>query len=413
LTALHLLFARRYFTAKKSVNAINIIAWISVVAIAVVTTALLVVFSVFNGFEDLVKGLYSDFYADVRISAAQGKTIQVSPATRKQLLQIPGVVAIAAVAEEKALLVNGSNQTIVYVKGIDSCYTQVTQLVQNNHIIRGKFAMGSAQQPQLCLGIGIENAIAADVEKGIYPVTLYMPNRQAQMNIGNLADALNSFNALPTSTFMVQQEFDSKYVFTNIDFVKYMLAMSPNECSALELKVMGNDAKLANVCKQLQQVLGKSFIVQTRYQQNQSLFSTMQIEKWVIYAITCLILSVAAFNIVGALTMLVLEKQKDIAVLQAIGANNGFISQIFLSEGLLLAFVGTTIGALLGTAICLAQLQWHLVPLSGGTFIIDYYPVKLLWTDYALIISTVFGIALVAAYFPAQKAGRQMIQLKS
>jgi lipoprotein-releasing system permease protein len=153
--------------------------------------------------------------------------------------------------------------------------------------------------------------------------------------------------------------------------------------------------------------------VATRYQQNQSLYSAMQVEKWVIYGVTCLILAIAAFNIIAALTMLVLEKQKDIAVLKAMGASDTVVRNIFLSEGVLLAIIGTAIGVVLATLICLLQIQFHLVPLQGGSFLIDYYPVQLLATDYLIVIATVFVIAVLAAYLPARKASEQAISLRS
>lgn len=404
-----LLFAWRYFRSEKSVNAINIISWISVLAIAVVVAALIIVFSVFNGFEDLVKGLYADFYSDLRVMPVTGKTITLTPTQISQLRHTKGVVAISLVTEEKAVLVNGDLQGIVTVKGVDSNQNLVTNV--NNHLIRGKYSLGTTEKPEIVMGVGIENAVSADVEKTIYPMTLYMPNRNETEHLGSI-DGMNSFQVNASGTFMVQEEFDNKYVFTNIDFVKYMLDMKQDEYSFCEVKLDStqNENRIIN---EIHLLLGDGYKLKTRYQQNQSLYSAMQIEKWVIYGVTCLILIVAAFNIVGALTMLVLEKQKDIAVLVAMGANEGIIQQIFLFEGILLSLVGGSIGIAFATLICFFQDKFHIIPLSGGSFLINYYPVKMMVSDFVLVFFTVFVIALGASWFPARKAGKDRIELKS
>ncbi len=401
---MNLLFAWRYFRSEKSTNAINIIAWISVLAIGVGSAALIIVLSVFNGFEDLVKGLYSDFYADMRIVPARGKTFHISPQQVQQLSKVSGVAVISFVAEEKAVL-NGAYQTIISLKGVDEKYTSINKMA--NHIPRGKFSIGTIEEPGLVVGAGIENAAGINVDKG-YPVTIYLPNRQALRLTAS--DGLNAFNLKPTGTFMVQQDFDNKYAFSNLGFVKYMLNMDADEFSAIELKITGNADK---VKKAIQKELGEGYLAETRYEQNRSLYSIMQVEKWVIYGILSLILVVAAFNMIGALTMLVLEKQKDIAVLKAMGANEGLIQQIFLGEGLLLAAIGGLAGMLLATIICQIQLYFKPIKLGGNSFIIDYYPVKMLPGDFLLVTLTVSLIAVLAAWIPSRKAGLQAFSLKS
>ncbi len=404
---MNFLFAWRYFKSKKSTNAINIIAWISVVAIAVGTIALIIVLSVFNGFEGLVRGLYTDFYADIRIAPATGKVLQLSQAQIDQIKKTTGVAQISLVAEEKAVLVNGDYQAIVFIKGVDDNFTATNNITP--HIVNGKFDIGSADKPMIVIGAGIENATGIAVEKSIYPVTLYLPNKKATSF--NSLEAMNSYNVFPSGTFLVQQDFDNKYVFSNLSFLKYMLDLKADEYSSVELKVNSNNPNSVKV--ELQKLLGEKFLVQTRYEQNQSLFTVMQVEKWVIYAILSLILIVAAFNMIGALTMLVLEKQKDIAVLKAMGADNSLIQKIFLSEGFVLAGIGGTAGIILAAAICYIQVRFKLIKLGGGTFIIDYYPVKMLATDFILVVATIFFIALLAAWIPSRKASMQEFSLKS
>jgi lipoprotein-releasing system permease protein len=404
---LNFLFAWRYFKSNKSTNAINVIAWISITAIAVGSAALIIVLSVFNGFEDLVKGLYADFYADMRIVPSRGKTFHLSSEQVQQIKNTKGVAIISYVAEEKAVL-NGALQTIVSIKGVDENYTSINKINTPKHIPRGKFDLGTVTDPKLVVGAGIENAAGIEVEKGMFPATIYLPNRNAARLISD--DGLNAFNVLPSGTFMVQQDFDNKYVFSNLAFVKYMLNMKDDEFSALEMKVSDDPDK---VKKLLQSQLGKDFLVETRYEQNRSLYAVMQVEKWVIYGILSLILVVAAFNMIGALTMLVLEKQKDIAVLKAMGANEQMVQRIFLSEGILLAALGGGAGIVLATIICWLQIKFKLLKLGGNTFIIDYYPVKMVASDYLLVMITVALIAILASWIPSRKASLQLFSLKS
>ncbi len=403
---MNFLFAWRYFKSKKSTNAINLIAWISVTAIAVGSAALIIILSVFNGFEGLVKGLYSDFYADVRVAPASGKTFHISPDQIKKISASKGVLNLSAVVEEKAVLMNGECSSIVYIRGVDENFTSVSKIA--NHIHRGKFELGTADAPKIVVGAGIENAACVDVERPAGPLTLYMPNRGTSSF--NSSDALNAFNVNAVGTFMVQQDFDNKYIFSNIGFMRFMLNMKEDEYSALDIR---SGAESDEVKKDLQLMLGKDFMVQTRYEQNQSLYTVMKIEKWVIYGILSLILVVAAFNMIGALTMLVLEKQKDIAVLQAMGANANRIKGIFLTEGLLLAGIGGVSGMLIAAFVCWIQLQFQLVKLGGDTFIIDYYPVKMVLGDFILVGGTVFLIAVLSAYIPSRKASLQDFSLKS
>ena len=223
---------------------------------------------------------------------------------------------------------------------------------------------------------------------------------------------MHSFQVKPAGIFSVQQEFDDKYAFTNLGFMQYMLDLDANQYTAIEISAVNND-DIKDIQKSLQNAVGKNFIVQTRFQQNQSLFTVMQIEKWVIYGILSLILLVAAFNMIGALTMLVLEKEKDIAVLKAMGASENRIRNIFLGEGFLLAGVGGILGMLVAFIICFAQIKYKLIKLEGGTFIIDYYPVEMLAKDFLLVAVTVLIVATIASIIPAKKAAAQFYSLKS
>jgi len=368
------------------------------------------VLSVFNGFEGLVKSLYSSFYPDVKVSPVSGKEIVLTPEQLQKIRSLRGVKAVSLVVEEKALIQNKANdadsvdyQSIAYLKGVDSNYTSVTTVA--DHLLGGNFNTGTEDKPLLILGYGVENALHVQSESNIRPLAVYMPRKDAV----NLDDPLQSLSneAVNTSgTFVIQQDFDNKYAITNLDFIKRMLVMGKDAYSGAEIAVT-NGIDADDVKDELKTVLGKNYLVQNRFEQNVSLFSVMRIEKWIIYAILSLILIVAAFNMVGALTMLVLEKKQDISVLHALGANRNFIQKIFLTEGLLLAIIGGGVGMLLAFVIGILQIKLHLIPLQGNTFMIDYFPVKMVLSDFLLVSFTVLVIALIASWIPARKAASQ------
>lgn len=361
----------------------------------------------FNGFEDMVKGLYADFYADIKISPSTGKRITLSDNQINEIRKLNTVKYFSLGVEEKAVLVNGDYRATVALKGVDDNYQKICAI--DKHIIRGKFDLGNAEKPYIIAGAGVENAAALDVMTNLSNVTLFLPNRKAKS--ANLTEALNSYNVTPVGTFFIQSEFDNKYVFTNLAFLKYMLDFEPNEFSYAELNVTSNTSPSV-VQEQIKKLLGKDYIIQTRYQQNQSLFAVMTTEKWIIYGILSLILIIASFNMIGALSMLVLEKEKDTALLKAVGASSYFIQNIFLFEGIILAIAGGLAGIVLGSAICFIQLQFHIIKLGGATFLIDYYPVQFRSMDFVLILSTILFIALSASWVPARKAALSKVSLK-
>jgi lipoprotein-releasing system permease protein len=211
---------------------------------------------------------------------------------------------------------------------------------------------------------------------------------------------------------MIQQDFDNKYGITNIDFVRRALKLDSNQYSGVEI-VLHDPSASGDVKKSIGQLFGKEYLIQDKYEQNRSLYSVMNIERWFIYGVLSLILVVAAFNMIGALTMLVLEKRKDISVLHALGANKNFIQRIFLNEGFLLALIGGGIGMLLAALFAWLQITFHLIPLQGGSFLISYYPVKLKLMDFLLVGGTVLVIALIASWFPSRKAAREEFSLRS
>lgn len=406
---MYFLFAWRYFKAKKSTNAINIISWISISAIVIGTAALILVLSVFNGFEGLVKSLYSSFYTDLKVTPVSGKTISFSPKQLQELGGVPGIKNFSRVVEEKALIQNGDYQSVIYLKGVDDNYRYVTGVA--DHIVKGEYDLGTPERPRLILGAGIEGALGLQADRNIFFLKIYLPRKSKTEQIDPLND-ISSDSIGTSSAFVIQQDFDNKYAITHIGFIQKALKLDSNQYSGVEITLTDPSAA-GDIKKQLEKMLGNRYLVQTLYQQNQSLYSIMNIERWIIYGVLCLILVVAAFNMIGALTMLVLEKQKDISVLHALGGTRGFIQKIFLNEGLLLALIGTLAGMLLALIIAVLQINFHLIPLEGGSFLIDYFPVKLHITDFLLVGATVFVIALLAAWLPSRKAAGQEFSLRS
>ena len=402
-------FAWRYFKAKKSANAINIIAWITVSVIAVATCCQVVVLSVFNGFEDLVKSLYSSFYADLKVIPQRGKTFYLTQEQLNKVRTQPYIQAAALVVQEKALLQNGESQTVVNLKGVDNNYANVTGVA--GKLTEGTFKTGDADDAGLIVGYGLQNAASITVNEAFAPevLTLILPKKSSTSS--DPTASISEGNAVATGVFAIQQDFDNSYAITNINFVKQQMGMAPDEFTALEIKLKyGSDLEDCKVL--LQNTLGKQYAVQTRYQQNMSLYNTMKLEKWAIYAVLTLILIIAAFNIVSALTMLVLEKKRDISILRSMGSSKSVIRKIFLSEGLLLGVLGASTGIFLALVITFFQLKFKIIKLQGGSFLIDYFPVKLVPSDFLLVAGTAATIALLASVVPAYKAANQAIELK-
>jgi len=403
-----LFFAWRYLRSKKNTNAINIIAWISMVAIGVVTAALVVVLSVFNGFEDMVKQMYGDFYADLQVTATRGKWLNLSTEKLRKLQEVNGVASVQPVIMERAILLDQEDKSIVWLKGVSGQYANYSGVP--GHMLRGNFFVGDSVNPRLVLGFGVEQSLQIIAGQSPMPVTIYLPNPEAGP-AADVSTAMVSANAYTAGTFAVQQEFDEQYAFTHSSFLTYMLGLPQNQFTSIELFVKDKE-NAGNLGKEIGEIMGNGFVVKDRYQQNQSLFSAMKTEKLIIYAISFLILVIAGFNIVSSLTMTVIEKQKDIAVLKAMGTSDETVRRIFLQLGILLAGIGAMAGFVLGVLICLGQQHFHWVKLGGQSFIIDYYPVAVRFADLLVVVSIVVCIAIIAAWLPAKRATMSYFSLR-
>lgn len=401
-------FAWRYFRAKKSANAINIIAWVTTGVIAFATCCQVLVLSVFNGFEDLVKSLYSSFYADVKVLPAKGKTFALTAEQFASINKQPFVLKSSLIAEERALLQNGDAQSVVVLKGVDENYPQVSGVAAK--VTDGNFFTGSIDEPRIIIGSGIQNATGININEAFAPevISVLLPKKTKS---NDPLESISQGNVIASGVFAIQQDFDNLYALTNIDFVKQQMAFGPDEYTGVEIRLKYN-ADIEASKQSLAAVLGPNYKVQTKYEQNTNLYNTMKMEKWAIYAVLTLILIIAAFNMISALTMLVLEKKQDIAILQSMGSTRATIQKIFLTEGLLLGVIGAATGIVLAIIICLLQVKYKLIKLQGGSFLIDHFPVKLIPTDFILVSLTALLITFIASWFPAYKASRQPLALK-
>ncbi len=401
-------FAWRYFRSKKSTNAINIISWVSISAIAIGTAALLIILSVFNGFEGFIKDLYNSFYPEIKVTARSGKTFTTDYTIIKSLKELKGIEAISYTLEEKVLLSYGEDQAIAVLKGIDDSYNKVTEL--NESVSHGQmdFSRQETTAP-IVLGLGIANKLGAS-EQSLLPITTYaFRNRK-----GYSLNSLNSFSQRDFSVqgvFYLQDEIDETYAFAPLPLVQDLLGV-PNTYSAIEiaLKENTNPDKIKSSLYRL--LDDEQFKVQTRYEQNKTLFMILNSERWAVYAILSLMLFIASFNIVGCLAMLVLEKRKDIAILRTMGGQKNFIKKIFLSTSVLIALIGALIGSILAITFSLLQGKFGFLKLGDDNFLVDAYPVDMHILDFVLIIVTVILIAIVAGYWPAKKASERTIELR-
>ena len=404
-----MLFRSRYLKSGKSAGAIQIISRLSLAIIAFATCCQLLVLSVYNGFEEIVQSLYASFYTDVKVLPATGKFFQANDVLLKKIKGISGIESASCFIEEKALLKHGETQTVVRIRGVDANYHAVSGVPKA--IRQGSFSLGDAEHPGLVMGAGVQ--YAADVYVGdalpADPLVVILPN--ISMPSGDLMNALTEGVVKPTGSFSIQQDFDNYYAFTNLPFLQQQMQLSEGMVSGIEIKTAKNTT-VDKIREELKHTLGNAFVIQTREEQNMSLYRTMKTEKWVIFAVLTFILIIAAFNIISAMTMLVIEKQKDIHVLRSLGSSSGMIRTIFLSEGVLLGLLGTLSGVVLAISLCLMQQKWKWLKIRGGSFLIDYFPVKLSLADIFVVTFSALFIVLLSAWIPAHKASQSDSDLK-
>ncbi len=389
--------ARRYLVSKKSHNIINIISGISVVGVAIGAMALIIVLSVFNGFDRLVVSLFSSFNPSIQITANHGKTFNITSIPVDRMKKIPGILNITEVIEEDALMKYKDNQCIVTIKGVSEAYTGMSGL--DTMMVEGNFTLQEGDKDFTVLGYGLASTLNANLQDYLNPISVYVPRRDASFS-GGLENAFNTEVIFPSGFFQIQYEYDVKYAILPLRFVKKLLAYE-NERTALEIG-LAKDVDQKTIQSQVEQLLGKNFIVKNRYQQQEILYKIMVSEKNYIFMILTLILIIATFNVIGTLSMLILDKKKDIAVLQSMGAGQKLIRRIFLMEGMLISMIGAILGLALGAVICWLQIRFGLIRLGGenSSFVVNAYPVYMQVADFVVVFITVMSIGFLATWYP-------------
>lgn len=395
--------ALRYLTGKRRANAVPILSRISMIAIAVASCAMIVLFSVFNGFEYLVRDLYKAFYPEIKITIAKGKFFPFSDTDLQTIKNVNGVTGATRVIEDNVLLNSNNEQRVATLKGIDQQFFNVNKVAP--YIDEGVDSVRT-DAPTAIVGRQLMNQLGLELNDAFNTIMVYYPNASGINYALNPESAFQSLQLKPEGTFKIQDEFDSKYILASLPYVQQLL-QADGKYSSIELSLARNTDAPA-IKKQIEQLLGSKYKVETRFEQNKTLYMVMHSEKWAVYAILLLVLLIASFNMVGALSLLVMEKQKDMAILKAMGAESHTIRSIFISEGILWSLIGGLSGLTIGMLICLGQQHFQWIKL-GGAFIIDAYPVHFLWGDFMLTIITVVAVGLIASWYPAARASRTEI----
>lgn len=407
-----LLIAWRYLFSKKKHNVINIISIISAIGIIVSSAALVIVLSVFNGMEGLVRNSFNRFNPDIEITAKEGKVIELDSFPLAQLKQLPNVISLHEVVSDLTLVNYGECQVLTNFKGVSADYPAETGL---EHLIYdGEFALGTESQPAAVLGATVAGMLRLNLN-GLEMIELYYPKR-LKKNLTLSTEAFNRQYLKPSGVFLTNTEYDKDYLFIPIEIAK-QLCDYDHQATSVELYLYSDVAPLKEVQKSVESIVGEKYVVKNQYQQEEELFRTMKSEKLIIFFILTLIIIMATFNIIGVIGMMIVEKKKDISVLYTLGANRSFIKQIFLFEGAFVSFIGGILGILLGFIICLLQQYLHLVKLGDGSegFIIDYYPVAMQGEDFFLVFLAVIIVTLfasMASLLGLQKGNKSLRRLE-
>ena len=406
---LSLYIAKRYLFSKKKHNAINIIAGVSVCGVTLATIALVCTLSIFNGFQEIVTEFFTAFDPELKISAKQGKFFSVEEENIKAVKAFPDIEVWAETLEEQALVQYKNRQTMVTIKGVTDNFQKLTS-IDSLLYGTGSFTLHDEVVNYGIMGGELVGTLGTGISP-IDPLHIYAPKKGARINIANPTTAFNQdYLYSPGVVFVTNQsKYDATYILTSLSFAQ-KLFVQDNKVSAIELKLKDKN-HINKVKKQIEEVLGEDFIVQNRYEQQADIFRIMEIEKFVSYLFLTFILAIACFNVIGSLSMLILDKQEDVNTLRQLGANNQLITRIFLFEGQLISFSGSIMGIILGVTLCLLQQHFGLLSLGGsGQFIVDSYPVSLHLGDVCLIFVTVVVVGFVAVYYPIRYLCKRFIK---
>ncbi len=391
--------AKRYLFSKKSNNIINIITKVSITAVTIGSMALIVVLSVFNGFEKLVLTLYNTLIPDLQITLNEGKTFNALTIPSDKIKKIKGVLYYNEVIEENALIEYKKKQYLATLKGVGPDYQKMTHL--DTLLVQGNYVLKNGNTNYAIVGQGIAYNLSLNPNDFNSPLTVYIPKRGRNFTL-DPSEAFNYENIPASAIFSIQQDYDSKYIFVPIEFTRSLLDYT-NEVSSIEIGLAA-DAKKDEIQKQIQLLLGDKYKVQNRFQSQEMLYKVVKSEKWVVYFILTFILLIATFNIIGSISMLIIDKKKDISTLSSLGADVKLIRRIYLMEGMLISFIGAILGLFLGTIICWIQIKFGFLKIgSEGSFVVNEYPVDIQLLDYIYVFFTVIIIGYFAAWYPVRQ----------
>lgn len=390
MRGLSLLFARRYLFSHKSHSVINIVSIVSAVSISVPVMAMVILLSIFNGMESMITSMYGIFDPDIVITAARGKIFDQEDLSTK-VASVEGIDALSYILEESVLLEYGDRQSVAIMRGVDSGYSDVTGI--DTIVVQGKYQSWFGDMAQATLGRGVAYTLGMNASMA-RPLRIYTVGRAEFSPLF----AINNYNSDQISVggiFALDAESDSRYIFVPIEFARGLMD-SDNGASTLAIS-LAEGASEQSVKQALQAAVGDDFEVRTRYEQNSQFYKIMNYEKWGIYFIILLVLIIASFSLVGSMTMLIIEKRRQMGTLRALGADIAFIRSIFVGEGLLVYLSGAMLGLLLGVLFCLAQQYFGFITISASTLLIDTYPVELRMGDVAGVCISFIAISYIIA----------------
>lgn len=404
---LQLFFALRYLFSRKDHNAINIISAICAGGICVASLALVCVLSGYNGFQQLIQGLFNSFDPDIRITLVEGKTFDARDERIQRVKSLDFVRVACDVMEENALIRNKERQTMVSVKGVTESYASLTNV--REVMQAGAFTLRDEDDYYVVVGGALANQIGAGLGF-MRPVSLYAPKHDVKVNLANPEKAFSEKQIFMVGIYGTNQlEIDSKYAFVDIAFARELFGFEENDVTAVELSLQP-DADREEAQQQIESCLGTDFLVQNKEEQHEGFYRMMKVEKWISFLILIFILLIAVFNVMGSLTMLILEKRSDITTLRNLGATQSFVRQLFLLEGWLISVFGTIIGVAIGLILCGLQQWFGIIKLNSGDeggFVVDAYPICVRWSDVLLIILSSLLIGLLISWFPTRYMARE------
>ncbi|GAB2701250.1 FtsX-like permease family protein [Mucilaginibacter koreensis] len=377
------------------------------VGVLIGSAALIIILSVFNGFETVILSLYNNFTPELKIEPKVGKTFNPNTAYFNELKKDPHLFSCTQVLQEKALIRYGNRQFIGMVKGVSDDFLKNPQL--DSTIVQGSFTLNTNGHQYAVIGTTVQSSLGVNINDQLTQLQVFSPNRKSSGTSINPADDFVIGYIDPSGIFSVQQDFDNLMV-TPIAFARNLLD-EQNQVSSLELNYK-KGTRLSAIQKDIEAHIGKQFTVKNRYEQNTLLYKILHSEKWAVFLILTFVLIIAIFNIIGSLTMLVIDKRKDIAILSSLGAGRGLIQRIFFFEGMLISMVGCLAGMLLGLAFCLLQQHFGFIKMGGSLMVVDAYPVDVKATDFALVLLTVTVIAALASGISARLSVKGLDDIK-